>query len=348
MTIKTAIGNVSGSRDAPSVTVTVFDDAHATLGYDAALAAAIAAAPATVFGANLKTAEIGISEQSRDAITFEMGYARPGANTLLRDNSVQTKSKKLYSFIAPVGVFGVSGADETSSHANVKWKLDRQGSAAEFNSGKPVAVDPLANSRNLRYSTSQSFVTDPYLDLVEDMVNRGVFNAAIYLGRSIGSLQLVSFSVTENDVGDWSLGFGFGYQAFQTSVDVGDGVLIPELRGCDYFWPIEIETYSSDSIQPKVKAVVVGQAWPFDDFSQLNMPYPGQLTTRNGSGIAGTITTLEGHGITASDDCIIFWDGGTQIAVVSSVTTTTVVFGSGTGDALPPLDSHVLVAKYVP
>jgi len=63
----------------PIVTVTVFDSCNGTLGYTAALAAAIAAAPTSVMGARSKTSEISIAEKRPDAIVFEIGYTGPGA-----------------------------------------------------------------------------------------------------------------------------------------------------------------------------------------------------------------------------------------------------------------------------
>ncbi len=346
MTLKAKVGSVSGSRDQPSVVVTVFDDAGATLDYNAALAAAIAVSPATVFGANLATSDVGISEKSRDAITFEMRYRRPGRNILLREVDAQTQSKKLHHFVEPVGVFDSEG-DATSLYQSLKWKPDRQDAASEFNSGKPIVVDPLPNSRRLRFSTSQSFVTDNYIDMVEDMVTRGVFNSEIYLGRPPGTLQLVQFSISENDLVNWSLAFGFGYRGTRTNVSVGDGITIPTLRGCDYYWLKEVEVFADGKVQPKVEAAIVGQAWELVDFSVLNMPYPGRLTMRS-TNFSGTVTTLEGHGIAASDDVVLIWDGGRQVANCTGTTSTTVSFGSGTGDALPPLHSNLLIATYVP
>jgi hypothetical protein len=350
MTYKARLGHISGSRQQPTLPISVFDDGGATLGYDAALAFAIASAPTTIFGANLATADITITERSAKAIVFELAYNRPGRNILLREVDAQTQSKKLHHYIAPVSVRDAAG-DASSIYSALETKPDRQGGLEEFNSGKPIVVDPLRNSRRLRFSTSQSFITDPYLDLVENLVDQGTFNSEIYLGREPGTLQLVQFSASENDFADWTLSFGFGFRAIRTNVDVGDGVIIPTLRGCDHTWNKEEEEAIADTIQPKVAAAITGQAWPLADLSVLNMPYPGTLTTRT-SDTAGVITTLEGHGITGSDDCIIFWDGGVQVAAVSSVggvsPASTISFGSGSGDALPPLNTNVLVAKYIP
>jgi hypothetical protein len=206
-----------------------------------------------------------------------------------------------------------------------------------------VVVDPLRASRSLSYVTNQSFINDAYLDMVEDMVERGVFNDDVFLGRPVGSLQLVGFSANEGIDGEWNIGFAMGFRKPKASVDVGDGVTIPLIRGCDSYWPIEVETYASDSIQPKVKAGVVGQAWDLADFTTLNLPWQGQLTTRT-SDTAGVITTLYAHGITGSDDIAIYWQGGRCIADVTGSSTLTLTFADGVGDALPPLNTNLLVA----
>lgn len=350
MTIRYKIGEITGSREQPSVEINVWDDAFGTLSYDVALATAHAAAPATILGANLKTADTGITGLSKSAVKLDLRYRRPGRNTLLLDTDAQTAAKKLFNFIEPVGVYD-AGGDATSLNTSAKWKPDRQKSSSEFNSAKPITVDPLPNSRRLRYTTSASFVNDTYLDMVEDLVTRGVFNSAIYLGRAVGTLQLVQFSVTENDVDNWTLTFGFGYRAIKTNISVGDGVVIPTLRGCDYYWLREKNSYKDGKLQPKTDAAIVGQAWDLAPLAPLNLPYPGRLTTRTDD-VSGVVTTLDGHGITNSDDAIIMWDGGQQIGDVSSVggvsPASTVSFGSGTGDALPPLNTRVLIAKYIP
>lgn len=350
MTLKAKLGDVSGTRQTPTLPITVFDDAFAPLGYDAALAFAIASAPASVYGGNLRTADVGISQQSSKCIVFEMRYERPNRNILLREVDAQTDSKKITHYIAPVTVRD-AGGDASSLNQSLKWKTDRPAASEEFNSAKPITVDPLRNSRRLRYSTDQSFVTDSYLDTVEDLVERGAFNSTEYLGRPIGTLQLVQFSVAESDFANWGLAFGFGYRKIQTNIDVGNGVTIPTLRGCDHYWLQEEQVYEDGKLQPKTKQAIVGQAWPLEDFSVLNMPYPGRLTTRT-TDIAGTISTVTGHGISGSDDVIIWWDGGEQIAICSGVSgsspNSAISFTSGTGDALPPLTTPCLIAKYIP
>ncbi|MGD9632649.1 MAG: hypothetical protein AB7I57_18305 [Pirellulales bacterium] len=344
MTLKVRLAGITGSRSAPVQPVTVFDDAGATLNRDAALAAAIAAAPPTILGARMSTADVQVADASKSAMKFEIAYNGPtyGA-TLRRSSGAQTKAKKVHTFIAPVGVFDSEG-DATSTHASLKWRLDRQGSATEFNAGKPITVDPLTNPRIFTYETNQPFITDAYLDLVEGMVDRGAFNSATFLGRDAGSLQLVSFSANEKDYQDWELAFGLAHRAAQTSVNLGDGVVIPTVRGCDYYWPVEVESYTDSSIQPVTKKGVVGQVWPLEDFALINLPYQGQLTTRS-SNVAGVITTIYPHTLTASDNVVLLWDGGVQTADITGVGTYTITFASGTGDSLPPVLTNLIAAK---
>jgi hypothetical protein len=344
MAIKTKLGDVSGSAQSPSISITAFDFG-ATIDRDAALAAAKAAAPTTILGCTLDLTDWTITDRSHESIEFQFGYGRSAPNTLTLSDGAQTKPKKLHNFIAPVGVYD-SGGDATSTHSSLKWKPDRQGSAAEFNSSKPITVDPLPVGPRFTFNTSQSFVTDDYVDTVKDMVDRGCFNDAPFLGRSTGTLQLVEFSVNQRDFDDWELGFGFGSRKFQASVAVGDGLYIPEYRGCDYYWLKEEEVLIDGKLQPKAVAVIVGQAWPFGDMDLLNLPYQGTLTTRS-TDSAGVATTIYAHGMTASDDVIIFWKGGQQTAAISGVTTYTVTFSSGSGDPLPAAGTNVTVAKYV-
>jgi hypothetical protein len=346
MAIKTKLGDVSGSAQSPSISITAFDFGS-TIDRDAALAAAKAAAPTTILGCTLDLTDWTITDRSHESIEFQFGYGRSAPNTLTLSDGAQTKPKKLHNFIAPVGVYGVSGDDATSSYPSLKWKPDRQGSADEFNSGKPITVDPLPVGPRLSFNTSQSFVTDSYIDSVKTMVDRGVFNDAPFLGRATGTLQFVEFAVNQRDFDDWELVFGFGYRAFQASVEVGDGLIIPEYRGCDYYWIKEKEVFDAGSIQPKGVAVVVGQAWPFDDFEELNLPYQGRLSTRT-SDTAGVITTIYSHGLTNTDNAIMFWKGGQRTGDISSGTSTTVTFSGLSGDALPPLNTNLTISKYVP
>lgn len=342
MTLITKLGFVDGSLTGPLLSVTVFDDAKATINRVEALNAAIAASPASILGATLNINDIGVSEQSRDSIQFQIGYKQAQTTSLLISDGAQTKAKKLYNYIAAVGVYD-SGGDITSANASLKTKPDRGGSIADHNSGKPISIDPLPGGLRLRFNTNQSFATDTYVDLVKDLVDRGAFNSAAFLNRTVASLQIVEFSIDQRDAYNWELEFGFGYRDTQLSVDVGDGISIPELRGCDHYWIKEHDVYEYGSIQPKATKVVVGQAWPLEDFSALNLPWQGTLTTRS-TDTAGIVTTLYEHTQTTDDDATIFWEGGETTVNVTGVGTNTITFSSGSGDALPPEDTNVLIA----
>lgn len=345
MALKTRLGFPSGDVREAQLPIVVFDDAGGTLDYNAALSAARTAAPAKLLGIP-KTNDATFVDRSHDAIEFEIRYARPSQNILLRSESLSTKPKKLYHFLSSVGVYSSAG-DVTSSYDALKTKPDRQASVAEFNSGKPIVVDPLEASKTLSFSTNQSFMNDTYLDTVLDLVDRGVFNNAIFLGRPIATLQLVGFSINERDAFDWELVYQFGYRKVQGTLTVADGIQIPTLRGCDHYWLVEEEVFEDSNFQKKATAAVVGQAWPLESFEVLNIPWQCTLTTRT-SDTAGVVTTLYTHNLTASDDLILFWDGGTQTANITSVTATTITFASGVGDVLPLVNTNCLAAKYQP
>lgn len=340
MALTYALGLVTGSRDQLSLPITVWDDAYATLDRDAALAYCESVAPVEVLDCKV-TSEITVTERSRAIIQFAVTYKRT-TNITLRRASINAKSKKLYHFLAEGKVYGTSGSDDTADFAYTKWKLDRQGGADEFNNGKPLAVDPHTETRSFDILTSQDMISDTFMDAMEEMFGEGKFNAAACWGKSSESLQAVKFSATERGYNDWELSFGFAYVKTRTSVDVGDGIQIPTLKGTEYYWPIEKDTYEDGSIQPKVQNVVVGQVWATGDFTLL--PQSGVLTTRT-SDSAGVITTLYAHGITGTPSIDIFWDGGFRTGTVSSVTTYGITFSGGSGDNLPLASTTVAVKK---
>lgn len=344
MSIKTAVGEVSGTRQNPSLYVTAFEDTGGTLSYDDALSAAIAAAPTSILNAQINTTDIVVMGRSRDSVAFEINYGRKSVLTLTRSIQAATRPQPRFNFFSPSAVYD-SGGDATSLYAGFKTKLNHAGSMFEFNAGKPVIVDPLSESRTLSYNTSLAFVTDSYLTTVEEMVNNGVFNNATFLGNAAGQLQLVSFTASEQTDGSWSLGYGMGFRENRTSVSVADGIVLPTLRGCDSYWPIYEEKFADGKVQPFIKAVVVGQQWEMDDFTALNLPWQGYLSTRTDN-TSGVITTLYAHDITALDNVTIYWEGGYRLnSNVSGVTTTTVTFDTGSGDILPALGTRVLAVR---
>ncbi len=344
--IRTKVGSISGTRQAPIVTITVFDDSHGTLDYSAALAACVGAVPATIMGAALKTSEITISEKSRDAITFEVGYTGPGRNVLFISSGVQTKAKKVHHFIAPVGVYtDSSGTSAASSYTNYKWKLDRLNSSSEFNAGKALTVEPLSATTQWNFQTSQSFLTDTYFDLIQDYVYRGVCNNATFLGRPAGSLQFVSFTAQQKDLLEWELNFGIAYFKPQINFFVDDLIKVPLLRGCDYYWLKETEVLDTGEIQPKVIAAIVGQAWPLADFSKINLPFQGTLTSKASPSDGSIQTIYDPLMVGYSGQVLIYWDGGRRQGNLASASSAGISFNSGSGDALPPVGTNTLIAK---
>lgn len=342
MATKYKFGLVNGSRDRINLPVTVWDDAFGTLDRDAALAVVEANAPATLLGCEI-TDDISVTERSKSAIAFSVSYARPAKNQILRRATMATRSKKIHHFIAAVGVFDSTG-EVTSTNRELKWKLDRQGRGEEFNSGKPLAIDPLNETRAIDFDVTADLVTDAYLDAVEDLVSRGCFNSARTYDKPANTLQLVRFTATERDDNNWELSYGFGYQPVQTNISVDSDIVIPTLRGIDYYWLVEKEVYDDGDIQPKVTKAVVGQVWPTGDMHIC--PQAGTLTTRT-SDSAGVITIGYEHAIPNSTNIKVFWDGGSRAGTISGTTTYTLTFSGGSGDNLPLVNEPVIVLKAV-
>ena len=340
MALTAALGLVTGTRDEISLPITVWDTGLGTIDRDAALAYVEANAPTTVLGCEISDS-ISITERSAGAIVFSVAYKRRGKNTYLRRANIAARSKKIHHFLAAGNVYGVSGADETSTNVSLKWKPDRQGKAEEFNSGKALSVDPYGETRAFDIITTSDMMSDAFLDAMEDLVGRGCFNADPQYGKAEKSLQFVRFTATERETNDWEISCGFAYVPTQTNVDVGDGVQIPSLVGTDYYYPVEREVYDDADIQPKVVKVVVGQAWPTGDFRKI--PQTGTLTTRS-SNTAGVITTPYAHSI-ASGNVDVFWDGGYRLGGISSTGTLTITFSGGSGDDLPVAGSNVIIKQ---
>lgn len=344
MTTKAKVGYVGGTRLQPTVGITVWDDAGATLTYDAALAAALSAAPSSILNARLNSTDPAITERSDYAYTFEMTYGRKQSVTLTRNINSDTAPRKIYDWIAPLGVVDATG-DVTSSYPHLKRRLNRMGSMFEYDSNKPVIRDPLKETLTLAYTALSSNIDDDYVRRVTDMVDNGVFNNAPFWNYSAGELQLVSFTASEQTDGGWQLSYGMGIRYNETSVSVGPGILIDYLRGCDDWWPIREEVFTSGQMQMRTKAVVYGQLWELDDFTALELPWQGYLSTRTND-TSGVITTLYPHDLDNLDSMYLYWEGGYRLSTdVSSVGVSTITFNSGNGDVLPAVGTRVLAAK---
>lgn len=132
-------------------------------------------------------------------------------------------------------------------------------------------LNPLAESRSMDYFVPIALVTDNYLNAIESLVVRGAFNDDTYLGKVAGTLQLVRFDAYEHTASEWKLSFGFGYLPYQTSVYIDTNIILPTVRGCDYFYTVHRPVFGTNAkiLQPKVMAAVIGRAWDLADFDGL-------------------------------------------------------------------------------
>jgi hypothetical protein len=284
MAIRTKIGRLDGSLDGVQLSVKAWDDAGASLNEGAALTAASAAVPASLFGGLYPTGSISVKQESRSAYDFRFTYQPPEqqepdppepppTGSVVRRANCSTKSKTLPRYIAPVGVFTASG-NQTAYYVDQKWSPKKPGPDSEQGQHGDVTVEPLQETRTLDYYIPAVDLTEAYVAGIEELVEAGAFNNATFFGYPIATVQIVRFGLQERSANDWELSLGFGRRPVKTNVAVAEGIVIPTLRACDHFYVVERSVFpsGSDVVQQRAVAVVVGQAWPLMTFSVLDLP----------------------------------------------------------------------------
>lgn len=280
MAVKIKFGLISGDSESLDIDATVWEENGLTLDFDDAIAAVMLNAPADIYGL-VPTGDTKIKERSRSVITFSIPYGQPTVRkppeppeegTLVRRAACSAKSKELWNYILPIGVYDNAG-DATEAWGDVKWAVDLSVDERGYYNGQKASFDPLTESRTLDYYAPNSFISEAYLDVVEDIVSRGCFNSAPFAGKPIGSVQLVRFSLSERSPDDWELSFGFGYQRPRVNTQVGD-IVVPHVRACDYLWTLFKQEHEEgqNHVGIKPRACFVGQVWELADFSLLQLP----------------------------------------------------------------------------
>jgi len=283
MTLITKIGRAEGSLKRIGVEITVFSSDKSTLDYNTALATAQTNQPTTVFGMTPSAEPMTVKERSRSAITFTAIYLSGEQVALQPPNAIATGqqarrancvAKNVWRsvFLEPVGVYGAGSVDKTGDYAYLKWKIDAFAPDSHHHLAPGRLFWPLPETHSRDYYPPNALVTESWLNDIEELV--GSFNAAAFFGREIGSTQLVRFTQTERNKSDHEFSYGFCYFPPQTDVDVGGGIVIPKIRGCDYHWTLDGLDWNvaNQVLQPKPKAAVVGRVWPLGDFTALQIP----------------------------------------------------------------------------
>lgn len=282
MTLLSRLGRVNGTLESLELELTVWDDARAFVSYDDALTKAKSDRPATILGMTASDTKPQIKERGRYAYTFGMVYESDlvlinGLPTptptdgVTREAATIAKSVKRTDFLASVGVYGPDGENVTSDYPGLKLKVDVSGQDSHYHRSAGVTFDPLPETHVKKLYPRNALVTATWLKSIEDIVARGCFNDASYDGYPQGSLQLVRFNAQPRNTKDWEFIFGFGHKPPQTSVDVGNTVVIPELRGNYYYYTRDQITWDETKkiLQPKTKVAIVGKVWEEENFPLL-------------------------------------------------------------------------------
>jgi hypothetical protein len=197
----------------------------------------------------------------------------PEVGTVVRTVNYHAKPKKLWNFLEPLMVRDSSG-DVTNHYPRLKWKIDSQLDPGKGYRSQGTDFEPLPELDTYTYYAPNVDINDTYLDAVGDLVSNGCFNSTTYGGRAPGSLQIVRFSANQRSVDDWELSFGFGYKPLEEDFKINSSIILPLLRGCDYYWSDRRDEWNeTENIVEAVDyLVVLGRVWHLADFNVLDLP----------------------------------------------------------------------------
>lgn len=285
MTLVSQAGKPVGSLESLTWPVTIWDDAGASVTFEDALDFALAEMPGTVLTAVIDKYNRHPAEQLSDsAWRFNVVYRpaniigvdppeQPAEGTIRRRMQFVAKPETLWNFREPIAVLDSSG-DVTTDFPNQKWKIDLSGAGLPFGRVQSHGHEfqPLSENITDDIYLPNATVTESYRKAVAAL--RGTFNDDVFEGYPAKSLQLVRAEINPRSGTDWELTFGYAYQEPLTSVDIGGGIVIPELNACDYYWTIDRTTYDAGSriVEVSPRYCFVGRWGQLGDFSVLGYP----------------------------------------------------------------------------
>lgn len=284
MALQAQQGLLTGSVSSPGILVTVWDDSGATLPVATAKDHALTVAPLAMFGFP-KTQDPSITQLNKSTYRFTVYYkpqnlSTPPApqreeGTLARRVNFQAQPKHVDTCLQPIGVFGKSG-EITDKMPNLKWMVNVQPSGKGVQRVLGTTINPLPESRTLDYYLPNLEVNDAYVDALESLC--GKFNSEEFFGKPPGSVQLVRASLSERSPSDWELSLGFAYAAPRFDVDLGNDIVLPELRASYSYWTrttnevIDLGGTVGKIIESKVLFAVVQRLVEEGDFAALGLP----------------------------------------------------------------------------
>ncbi len=293
MALKTKRGYVTGTLDALSMGVTVWDPSPGAgiIGYDEALAAANLAIPAVIvidvatsLTPGKEPGDVNLKECTKNIFKFEFTYRPTEAidklppvpvktgDTVRRADTVAGPVKRS-TFLESVGVYrDATGTNNAAAYPYVKLKVMGAAAGGHYVALGERVFEPVAETHHREWYPANALVTEVLLNKIEALV--GSFNDAIFLGKPVGSLQLVRFNANERNRDDWEFSYAFGYRAPRDNFYVDTDIKIPKIRACDHYWTEDGMHFDTGSgiLQPRAKFAVVGRWGDLADFTQLGIP----------------------------------------------------------------------------
>lgn len=283
MALKTAIGPIGGSVSAPRITVTVWDDAFATVDEDAAVAAAAIAVPSTIFAA-LPDDDPDVDELAGHAyaITFNYSPAEltppdpPPVGELTIDYRMSYQAQPKYVYEAPecLGIYDTDGLVVGKSRLKVNVRK-----VGGVNRVIGMQVDPLPEVHSLDVVIPDTDVTASYREGVAALC--GKFNDDTFMDYPAGTLQLVRFNAQKRTNDDWNLSFGFGAGEERTNVpfDGNDNtgtyaiITVASIPAYAITWTVDrdVPISGTNEVEKLADFVVVQRAWDLGDFDALGL-----------------------------------------------------------------------------
>jgi hypothetical protein len=283
MATQTQWGKLSGTVEAPQLPVTVWNDDFTDLDEEAAVAAAQAAAPASVFSfpqysdpsieqLNNHAWLIGVPYKPRNLSTPQ---APPvGEVTIDYRMNFVAQPKYVYEALDCIGVYDTDGL--VAGFERLKVNVQKVGGV---NRVVGLQANPLPEVHTIDYTVPNAAVDAAYRNVVARLA--GKFNNSSFMGYGAGEVQLVRFGAAKRTDEDWQFSFGFGAQEVRTNVKF-DGVdangdyaeiTVPTILPDSIAWSVDMDVLNpvSNITEKLAEFVVVQRVWELDDFDDLGL-----------------------------------------------------------------------------
>lgn len=273
MATQTKLGRPIGNSDAMTQPVTVWDDAGASMSADTAVAAAIAAAPASFFSVP-QADNAGVEQLTDSAWRVGINYRAQEYRPLSRLSAGSERfgfdfhAERIFRLFAPeVDIF-------PGTYPSMGGLIDlRREGGSERLAG--VTLDPPQPNLRKSIGVAPSAVTASWvrtLSLLVGSVNSAPLQAGAY---AIGEVMLTDVVGQLVDDDTFNINFAWSWKENVSGETWGD-VTGVAYNGHDYPWPMTkpFVDRNNNLIGWKPGAVIVSRVWPYADISACGVLPP--------------------------------------------------------------------------